>query len=87
MSDWQKQTTRADLPIPCGSEIEPRMIWSACLGSIPSRMWISTVWSNFVGGNFFSTATASAIGSGASVFGFVSSIFRMRLLSGTVWTP
>jgi metal-dependent amidase/aminoacylase/carboxypeptidase family protein len=30
LSDWQKQTTRADLPMPWGSEIEPRMIWSAC---------------------------------------------------------
>ena len=31
-----------------GSTIEPRTNWSACLGSIPNRMTISTVWSNFV---------------------------------------
>ena len=34
--------------MPCGSTIEPRTNWSACFGSMPSRMTISTVWSNFV---------------------------------------
>src|SRR5687768_10135538 len=32
------------------------------LGSAPSRMWISTVWSNFVLPNFFSFSTAVASG-------------------------
>ncbi|MFM7412107.1 MAG: hypothetical protein ACKO6E_02670 [Planctomycetota bacterium] len=47
-------------------------------------MWISTVWSNFVGGNFFSTATASSSGRAASVFGLTASIARMRLVVATV---
>ena len=54
MSPLANTTTRCDLPMPCGSTIEPRTIWSACFGSIPSRMWISTVWSNFVVLNPFS---------------------------------
>ena len=48
LSPLAKTTTRSDLPMPCGSTIEPRTNWSACLGSIPSRIAISTVWSNFV---------------------------------------
>ena len=48
----------------CGSTIEPRTSWSACFGSTPSRMAISTVWSNFVVLKVFKMATASATGSG-----------------------
>ena len=44
------------LPMPCGSTIEPRTNWSACFGSMPSRMTISTVWSNFVVLKVFSSA-------------------------------
>src|SRR2546427_1120597 len=50
LSPFAKTATRTDLPIPCGSTTAPRTIWSACLGSTPSRNDRSTDWSNFVGG-------------------------------------
>ena len=65
LSPLAKTITRSVLPIPLGSTIEPRTNWSACLGSIPNRMTISTVWSNFVVLKVFSRLTAS--GSGISV--------------------
>ena len=39
-------STRLLLPRPCGSTTVPRTIWSACFGSTPSRIAISTVSSN-----------------------------------------
>ena len=42
MSPLANTTTRCVLPMPCGSTTEPRTIWSACLGSMPSRIAIST---------------------------------------------
>src|SRR5205823_11952652 len=54
-----KTRTRTCLPLPCGSGHVPRTIWSDCFGSTPSRNETVTVWSNFVGGNFFNVAMAS----------------------------
>ena len=62
LSPLANTTTRNDLPIPCGSTIEPRTSWSACFGSIPNRIAISTVWSNFVVLKVFKMATASGTG-------------------------
>ena len=38
LSPLAKTITRSVLPMPWGSTIEPRTNWSACLGSIPSRI-------------------------------------------------
>src|SRR5881396_375238 len=59
-SPFAKTATRTVLPIPCGSTTAPRTIWSACLGSTPSRNDRSTDWSNFVGGMLLMIATASS---------------------------
>ncbi len=40
----------------------PRTIWSACLGSTPSRIATSTVSSNFANAAFVTAATASGSG-------------------------
>ena len=66
-------------PIPCGSTIEPRTNWSACFGSIPSRMTISTVWSNFVVLKVFNSDTASANGRGVRSSWTFSSRALIRL--------
>ena len=39
--------TRTVLPVPFGSEVSPRTIWSAWRGSMPRFIDISTVSSNF----------------------------------------
>ena len=44
-SPSQNAITRWVCPVPFGNEIDPRSIWSACLGSIPRCTTISTVWS------------------------------------------
>ena len=44
---------RCDLPMPCGNTIEPRTSWSACFGSMPKCIAITTDWSNFVVLNVF----------------------------------
>src|SRR5581483_1264095 len=49
-----------DLPSPCGRTTVPRTIWSACLGSTPSRMVTSTVSSNLANFTFCSSGTASS---------------------------
>src|SRR6266404_5977482 len=49
-----------DLPSPCGSTTVPRTIWSACLGSTPSRIVTSTVSSNLANFTFCSSGTASS---------------------------
>jgi hypothetical protein len=41
--------------MPCGSDNDPRIIWSACLGSMPSEKISSTDWSNLVGANCLSS--------------------------------
>jgi hypothetical protein len=70
------------------ARVMPRTIWSACFGSMPSRMWISTVWSNFAGGNFFSDRDRPPRAAGpASVWGFTASIARMRSVVATVMDP
>src|SRR5215470_14354536 len=48
-----------DLPSPCGRTTVPRTIWSACLGSTPSRSVTSTVSSNLAYFTFCSSGTAS----------------------------
>ena len=58
LSPWQKTTTRTDLPMPCGSGTVPRTIWSLCVVSMPSHMWISTVSSNLARLNFLRRPTA-----------------------------
>ena len=55
--------TRFDLPpSPCGSTTVPRTIWSACLGSTPSRTATSTVSSNFAKAALVTATTASGSG-------------------------
>src|SRR5262245_34796170 len=49
-------------PSPCGSMTVPRTIWSACLGSTPSRIATSTVSSNLANAAFVTVATASGSG-------------------------
>src|SRR3989454_5636338 len=53
-------STRTVLPVPAGNATVPRICWSACLESMPSRMATSTVSSNFARPICFSTRTASA---------------------------
>ncbi len=48
------------LPRPCGSTTVPRTIWSACLGSTPSRMDNATVSSNLANLSFWSSGSASS---------------------------
>ena len=52
--------TRAVLPVPCGSETVPRIIWSALRGSTPSLNAASIVESNFFEPVSRIIATASA---------------------------
>src|ERR1051326_516008 len=52
-------STFFDLPRPCGRTTVPRTIWSACLGSTPSRSVTSTVSSNLAYLTFCSSGTAS----------------------------
>src|SRR5438477_9771011 len=54
--------TFLDFPRPCGSTTVPRTIWSACLGSTPSRIVTSTVSSNLAYLTFCSRGTASCSG-------------------------
>ena len=49
-------------PSPWGSTTVPRTIWSACLGSTPSRIATSTVSSNFAKAFLATAATASGSG-------------------------
>src|SRR6266566_1488426 len=51
--------TRTVLPIPWGITMAPRTIWSACLGSTPSRSDRSTLSSNLAAGAFFTISIAS----------------------------
>src|SRR3954469_14905214 len=60
-----------DLPSPCGRTTVPRTIWSACLGSTPSRSVISTVSSNLANLTFCRSGTASSI-----LYGRCSTDFR-----------
>ena len=56
-------STRFDLPpSPWGRTTVPRTIWSACLGSTPSRIATSTVSSNLANAFFATAATASGRG-------------------------
>src|SRR5262249_19204722 len=59
-SPLAKTATRTVLPIPCGSTTAPRTIWSACLGSTPSRNERSTDSSNFAAGMSLMRASASS---------------------------
>ena len=63
-SPWANTATRTVLPIPCGSETDPRTFWSVCFGSIPRWVETSTVWLNFVVLNVFKSRTASGSGTG-----------------------
>ena len=54
--------TRTVLPVPFGSEVSPRTIWSACRGSMPRFIDISTVSSNFALAFCFTSLIASASG-------------------------
>ena len=58
LSPCANTATRTLLPMPWGSGIAPRTIWSDWVGSMPRLMWISTVSSNFARFSFFSSATA-----------------------------
>ena len=53
--------TRTVRPVPDGSEIVPRTIWSALRGSTPSRTANSTVSSNLALASDFTRSTASAV--------------------------
>ncbi len=59
LSPLAKTSTRVDFPVPCGSTMAPRTIWSACLGSTPRLSARSTLSSNFAAGSSFSRSTAS----------------------------
>ena len=48
------------LPSPCGSTTVPRTIWSACLGSTPSRIDSATVSSNLANFSFWTSGSASS---------------------------
>src|SRR5438132_2347332 len=61
--------TRTVLPMPWGSTMAPRTIWSACLGSTPSRIDRSTVSSNLAAGAFLTMSMASS-----TEYGFARSI-------------
>src|SRR5712691_5795445 len=61
--------TRTVLPIPWGSTMAPRTIWSACLGSTPSRSDRSTLSSNLAAGAFLTMSMASS-----TEYGFARSI-------------
>ena len=78
LSPLANTTTRNDLPIPFGSTIEPRTSWSACLGSMPSRITISTVWSNFVVLKVFKMVTASLTGTSFLSAGTLVNMAVMR---------
>src|SRR2546430_891757 len=52
--------TRTVLPMPWGSTMAPRTIWSACLGSTPSRSDRSTLSSNFAAGACLTISIASS---------------------------
>lgn len=57
-SPFAKTSTLVVLPVPWGRTTEPRTIWSACLGSTPSRRATSTLSSNLA--KALSTTSASA---------------------------
>src|SRR5688500_4176714 len=59
-------STRLLLPSPWGRTTVPRTIWSACLGSTPSRIASSTVSSNFANFTFCMRGTASSTVCGRS---------------------
>src|SRR6266446_5704096 len=61
--------TRTVLPRPWGRTMAPRTIWSACLGSTPSRIDRSTVSSNLAAGAFLTMSMASS-----TEYGFARSI-------------
>ena len=54
-----KTATRTVRPVPFGRLTTPRTIWSACLGSTPRFMAISTVSSNLALARSFTSETAS----------------------------
>ncbi len=54
--------TRRVRPVPLGRLTTPRTIWSACLGSTPRFIAISTVSSNFALTRSFTSFTASSMG-------------------------
>src|SRR6266849_704364 len=68
-SPLAKTATRTVLPMPWGRTMAPRTIWSACLGSTPSRMDRSTVSSNLAAGAFLTMSMASS-----TEYGFARSI-------------
>ena len=55
-SPFANTSTRTDLPMPCGSTIAPRTIWSACFGSTPRFIARSTLSSNFAAGRVLEQA-------------------------------
>src|SRR5580765_1720050 len=59
-SPLAKTATRTVLPMPGGSTTAPRTIWSACLGSTPSRKDRSTDSANFAPGIALRTPIASS---------------------------
>ncbi len=67
LSPWQKTSTRTDLPTPCGKGTLPRIIWSLCVVSMPSDMWISTVSSNLARLICLSSAMACLSGAAPSL--------------------
>ena len=61
LSPWAITSTRTVLPVPWGSDTVPRTIWSACLGSTPSRTATSTDSSNLANAVAFTFSTASRV--------------------------
>jgi hypothetical protein len=59
-SPLAKTATRTVLPMPWGSTMAPRTIWSACLGSTPSRSDRSTDSSNLALGSCLRMPKASS---------------------------
>src|SRR5580765_7772778 len=54
--------TRTDLPMPCGSTVEPRTCWSDLLASMPRFTATSTASANLAVANSFTSFRASSIG-------------------------
>src|SRR5271154_579691 len=54
--------TRTDLPMPCGSTVEPRTCWSDLLASMPRLTATSTASANFAVANSLTSLSASSSG-------------------------
>ena len=79
----QKAITRLVLPTPLGSEMLPRIIWSACLASMPRLKISSTDWSNFGLSKLLTRSMAGSTAIGSVTCFLAASVYRLLRLTVT----